>query len=168
MRESRRDGLDDALDRALASYGEAPERDGLERRVLAKVNERATRRHPVRGFAIAAIGAAAAAVCWLLWPEMPKTAVHPKPAVTALSMRTIPPRDAAVVLPRAAKRRHIPKKPVEPKLAQFPAPSPMSGEERALVRLATGDPKNIPRELMHSGDPIEPLRIEAIEIKPLE
>jgi hypothetical protein len=175
MREWREDRsekvrLDELLDNALASYCQAPETEGLERRVLAKVNERA-RRRPAGRFAMAL--AAAAALCWLLWWEMPKTAMHPPASKTtkpteALLARTTPARDPVVVLPHANKKSGKPRRPAEPKLAQFPAPSPMSSEERALLRLVTGDPKNIPRELTHSGNPIEPLQIAAIEIKPLE
>jgi hypothetical protein len=177
MREWRQDRLDEMLDDALASYGEGSEREGLERRVLAKVNERAIRMRP-RGRLAMAMGAAAAAVCLLFWWEMPKATVQPRLAITATSkasktgepllVRTAPARDSAIVLPRATKLRSTPRRPVEPKLARFPAPSPMSSEERALLRLATGDPKDIPRELTHSGDPIQPLRMAAIEIKPLE
>ena len=176
MREWQ-DRLDEMLDGALASYGEAPEREGLERRVLAKVNERALRRHPIRRFA-APVGVAAAVCCLLLWWAMPDITTHPRKTITAASqmrkvgevpsMRTIPAPDLAVVPPPAAKLRSTPKRPAAPKLSRFPAPSPMSSEERALLRLAMGDPKYIPRELTRSGSDIEPLRIAAIEIKPLE
>lgn len=177
MREWPQDPLDEMLDDALASYGEASEREGLERRVLAKVNERTMCRRSIRRV-VMAIGAAAAAVCCLFWWEMPKMTIHPRPATTTTSKtrkaeepvmaRTIPARGSAVVPSRATKLRNTPKVSAEPKLARFPTPSPMSGEERALLRLATGDAKAVPRELTHSGDPIEPLRMAAIEIKPLE
>lgn len=179
MREWRQDRLDEMLDDALASYGKAPEREGLERRVLAKVNERTMPARPSGRFVLA-MGAAAAAACCLVWWEMPKMTMHPSPAATttttpktskteeALLAKTIPARDPTVVLSRPAKLRSRPKRSAEPKLPQFPTPSPMTGEERALLRLATGDTKAIPRELTHSGDPIEPLRMAAIEIKPLE
>jgi hypothetical protein len=86
----------------------------------------------------------------------------------ALTARAISPRDFAVVLPRAAKSRRMRTEPAEPKLARFPTPSPMTSKEWALLRLVSGDAKNIPRELTHFGEPIEPIQLTAIEIKPLE
>ena len=176
MREWQ-DRLDETLDGALASYGEAPEREGLERRVLAKVNERARHRRPI-GWLAAPIGAAAAAACCFLWCPMPNMMTHPGRATTAapqtrktggaLFVRTIPAPDSAVVQSAATKRRSTPKRPAAPKLPRFPTPTPMSSEERALLRLAMGDPKYIPRELTRAGSAIEPLRIAAIKIKPLE
>jgi hypothetical protein len=169
MREGRQDPLDEMLDDALASYGEAPEREGLERRVLAKIDERAARTRPVRRCAM--VVGAAAAVCCLLWWEMPKTTIQSRPALatTSKTRKTEQPLLARTVIrPRATKQKTAGNRSVEPKLARFPAPSPMSAEERALLRLVTGDPKLIPLELTHPGSPIEPLRMAAIEIKPLE
>ncbi len=168
MREWQ-DRLDEMLDGALASYGEAPEREGLERRVLAKLNERAMRRRSIGRFA-APIGAAAAAVCCLLWWATPATATHPRPTITAAGSAVVPSHAtrSPATRPPAAKLRRTPKRPAAPKLSQFPAPTPMSSEERAWLRLAMGDPKYIPRELTRTGSHIEPLQIAAIEIKPLE
>lgn len=177
MREQRQDRLDQVLDDALASYGEAPESEGLARRVLAQVAERTTRTRPSRRLAMA-VGAAAAVVCSLFWWEMPRMTVDPLPTNTvkaairktedALTAQSISPRDFAVVLPRAAKSRRMRTEPAEPKLARFPTPSPMTSKEWALLRLVSGDAKNIPRELTHFGEPIEPIELAAIEIKPLE
>src|SRR5690242_18591691 len=117
MREWQ-DRLDEMLDGALASYGEAPEREGLERRVLAQVNKRAIRRHSIGRFA-APIAAAAAAACCLLWWAAPDRTTHPHQATTATSqtrktgealfVRTIPAPESTVVPPPAAKRRRTPK-----------------------------------------------------------
>ncbi len=164
MREWQ-DPLDEMLDGALASYGEAPEREGLERQVLAKVNQRAQRRRRSIGRFAASLGAAAAAVGCLLWWAMPDIATHPSPTITAAHSAVVPP---PANKPPVIKLRRTPKRPAAPKLSQFPAPTPMSSEERALLRLATGDPKYIPRELTRAGTDIAPLRIAAIEIKPLE
>jgi hypothetical protein len=182
VREHGQDRLDQVLDDALASYGEAPESEGLARRVLAQVTERTTRTRPARRL-VMAIGAAAAAVCCLFWWETPKMTVDPLPASIikpamrktedALTAQAISPRDFAVVLPRATKSGRTLTKPAEPKLARFPTPSPMTSKEWALLRLVSGDAKNIPRELTHFGEPIEPIQLTAIEltaieIKPLE
>jgi hypothetical protein len=50
-------------------------------------------------------------------------------------------------------------------LSQFPAPSGLSGEERALVRLAQA--KSNLRQVTYLGHPVEQLYIAAIEIRPL-
>jgi hypothetical protein len=173
MREQR-DRFDDALDEALASYGEAPESAGLERRILARVAERTARRPSLRPFAVAIC--TAAAVCCLVWWKIPKAAVQTHPAKTTVSavrkIETskiqIPAHGQAIVLVSATKPRRTLKTSAEPKLSQFPTPFPMSSEERALVRLAMRDAKDIPPELTQLGGPIKPIQIAAVEIKPLQ
>lgn len=172
----RRDQLDKALDDALASYGEAPENEGLEQRILAAVTERARRTHAMRPLA-AAIGAAAIVImACLFWWVTPKMAIQTLPAKTTMlalrkigppQIRTIPLPEPATVLASAAKPRRTWENPPEPKLPQFPTPSPLSSEERALVQLVAHNPKHIPRELTDFGGPIKPIEITAVEIKPL-
>ncbi len=173
MREQR-DRFDEALDMALTRYGEAPEREGLERRVLERVTKRMVPTSPIRSFAVS-ICTTAAAICCLLWWQTPKASVRTYPARTSMpavrkvetSKRQVPARDYAIVPASATKRRPTLKRSGEPKLSQFPTPFPMSSEERALLQLTTRDAKDIPRELTAFGGPIEPIQITPIEIKPL-
>lgn len=176
MHERRHDRFDQMLDDALASYGVAPEREGLPQRILAQINERTMHKPPIRRLLIV-IGAAVAVVCCLFWWATPKTTMRLQSTTATASItrkteeksvQTTPARDFAVVLPRPTTQRSIRRRSAEPKLARFPTPSPMTSEEHALLRLATGDMKDIPLELTHADDPIEPLQISAIEIKPLE
>jgi type IV secretory pathway VirB10-like protein len=176
MREQR-DQLDEALDDALASYCEAPETEGLERRTLARVTKRARRTRSMKLSVMAVAAAAAAVIVCLFWLATPKTPVQTRPANTTIlalrkseappQVRPIPVPEPAFVPANAAKPRKIRKKPTEPKLPQFPTPAPLTSEERALIQLATRDAKDVPRELTYFGGPVKPIRITAIDIKPL-
>jgi hypothetical protein len=169
--EQEQELLDEELDRALINYGNAPKREGLDQRVLARVGERAThaRRRLAKDFWMATGLAAIAVGCLFRWAP-PKPATQ-KPATQsqAVLMSEIPARrDLAIVLKQTTRRARFPKRPAPPMLAQFPAPAILGSEERALLRLAAGDAKNVPPELTHFGAPAEPIQITAIEIKPLE
>ena len=174
MRDQR-DEWDDALDDALASYGEAPETEGLERRILVRVTERTRRTHPTRPLAMAMGATVAAVIACLLWVA-PKTAVQTPPAnKTMIALKdieppripTIPVREPAAVPASAANPGKIRKKPTAPKLSRFPTPAPLTSEERALIQLVTRVAKNNPRKLTDLGRPVEPIHITAVEIKPL-
>ncbi len=175
MPEPGRDHLDEALDAALTTYGETAPREGLERRVLAHVSGAKIREWPARWLAIT-IAAAATLCCGLLWFQVPNMTVHPLPGSAmpprveqegVLAALPMPARDLVIIPPPARKPRRA-KSAAEPKLARFPTPSPIGSEEAALLQLAKGEVRKIPRELMQVGGPIEPLEISAIEIKPLE
>jgi len=170
-----RDPLDEALDDALAAYGKPPENDGLERRVLARVTEEGKRMHPTKALMFA-FGAAALvlSVCLVLWVT-PRMAVENPPASTMMlaSKKIKAPRTptirasaSAAALASADKPRRIRKNTAEPKLSQFPAPSPPTREERALLQLATYAKDN-PREFTNLGRPVKPIYIAGIEIRPI-
>lgn len=166
-----RDRLDEAIDEALASYGKAPESEGLDRRILARVTGAPRRLYPAKTLVLAA-GAAAIALsfCLILW-RTPKTSVQPLPpskisaTVGAPRIRTIPEAESAAVPATVEKPRRIRTKAAEPKLAQFPAPSGLSSEERALVHLAQAQ-ENL-RQVTYLGRPVKPIDIAAIEIRPI-
>lgn len=171
------DPLDEVLDEALESYGRAPERQGLEQRILLRVTERAARKYSARSL-VMAVGSVAAliAVC-LSWWMMRTTAVQNRPATTAMfPLHKIEPRLApAVIAPppattlASAARPHRNRRTTkEPKLLRFPTPSPLTTEERALIALVTHNPKEIPRDLTSLGGPIQPIEIAAVEIKPIQ
>jgi hypothetical protein len=174
--DERRDRLDEVLDSALAGYGVAPENEGLERRILARVAEAATRRHPKRRLMLALGAATAAMAACLFLRTTTKTAEHSVPANTgtraltqieAPGTRTIRRPEPAPVLARASKPRMIRKKPAEPKLSQFPSPSPLTGEEQALVQLVTHNAKDTAQELTYLGGPVKPIQITQIDIRPI-
>lgn len=173
--DERHDRLDEALDLALTSYGATPQREGLERRILSRISESPSRTHSTGSFLMALAAAAVIAVC-LSWWMMRTTVTQTRPATTAtLPVHKIePPPAPAVLVPRPAtvlastgKPHRARKKITEPKLSRFPAPSPMTSEERALLELVA-HPKDIPPELSHLGGPVKPIYIAAVEIKPIE
>ncbi len=173
MSEPQEDRLDEALDRALATYRQPPERVGFDGRILARVAERMDRaRRLRRGLWFCAAATAAVILCLFCWPTR-KAAIRTWPASTVklktnlLIAPLAPARDLELVL-RHVTRRRAPRIGTVQKLAQFPSPVRMGAEERALLRLATGDPKNIPPELTHPGRPVEPIQISEIVIKPLQ
>lgn len=165
-----RDRLDEAIDDALAGYGKAPENEGLERRILARVTGAPKKVYPAKALALAA-GAVAIALsfCLILWMT-PKTLVQPLPpsktsaTVGAPRIRMIPEAESAAVPATVEKPRRTRAKAAEPKLAQFPAPSGLSSEERALVHLAEAQ-ENL-RQVTYIGRPVKPIDIAAIEIRP--
>ncbi len=171
-----RDQFDQELDDALATYANAPESEGLERRVLARVTQRTVRRGPILQWAAVAL-ATVAAGCWLFWSQplnpparkqLVDNAISAAHKIEASKTVTLPPRHLAIALANTRKPRRILKRLAEPKLPQFPTPFPMTAEERALLRLARGDQKLIAQGLTHLGGPVEPIQVTALEIKPLE
>ena len=175
MREPQRDRLDELLDKALTSYGKTAAREGLEKRILARIREQPANRPRLTGRLVMS-ACAAAVVCVLLWwgagiraaNKEERVAAVPTQPLQKLQSEVLPGRQMMVAFRRPPRRREVMKQLPEPKLAQFPTPSPLTAEERALLRLAARDAKDIPPELKHFGEPIEPIQMTAIQIKPLE
>jgi hypothetical protein len=56
-----------------------------------------------------------------------------------------------------------------PRLPQFPAPAPVTNEERALLAFVTRAPKEAQEALIDAPQlDVEPIRIEEIKIQPLQ
>ncbi len=143
------DNLDRLLDEALAA---PPEDPGLAPRVLARL-EAAPRRSWWIWAVPAAATAAAVVFAMAVWPDPPL--LPPAPHVDVAVLRTIPFGPARPAPAVAAQVRRVPQS------ATFPAPSPLSAEERALLRL-TATPDAFAKPF--TGDPIE---IAPLEITPL-
>lgn len=142
------DELDLVIDAALT----APPADAhLAQRVLARAGA-APRRKLWRWIAPCAAAAAAVVVAIAVWPDLPLP--PPAPLGTTL-LRTVPLRAPRQEPPVAAHSHRVPQS------ATFPTPSPLSAEERALLRLAA-TPEAFAKPF--TGDPIE---IAPIEITPL-
>ena len=175
MREPQRDRLDELLDEALTSYEKTAAREGLEKRILARIREQPAKSTRLTGRLVMS-ACAAVAVCVLLWwgagirtaNKEEGVAVVPTQPLQKLQSELLPRRELTVAFRRPRRRREVMKQLQEPKLAQFPTPSPLTAEERALLRLAARDAKDIPPELKHFGEPIEPIQMTAIQIKPLD
>ena len=64
---------------------------------------------------------------------------------------------------------HPRKRKILPRLPQFPAPAPMTNEERALLAFVARAPKQAQEALIDAQQQsVEPIRIEEIKIQPLE
>jgi len=171
-----RDPLDEALDDALRTYGRAPKSDGLEGRIVAQLDKRARGARSAK-WLTASIGAAAVLVACLFAGAVGKEVLD----VPTLSLwrghSCLPCRDSSRHhLAQLSKARapniageHRPRRTrtVKPKLSRFPAPSRMTSEERALIRLVASAAKNPSLRLDPIGGSIKPIRITAIDIKPL-
>ncbi|MBV9158023.1 MAG: hypothetical protein JO097_17290 [Acidobacteriaceae bacterium] len=170
----RQDQWDRLLEEALNSYANAPETEGLEQRILARVAESARRTHPVRRWVPAISAALIASAAYLFWCVLPHVQSPPatttitagtrirRPAPPAISTPTPP-----LVLRSAMNVRRFQRAPAKPKLPRFPTPSPMSPEEHALLQLITSDTKRFPKDLLNVGGPITPIQITELEVKPL-
>lgn len=102
-------------------------------------------------------------------PALPRPSIsNPSPAVASLetrpSPRPAPPRPAMLTHPSTLER------PPLPKLEVFPTPTPLSPQEQALADLVNRTPKEIAQEITQPAaqpHPVEPLRVAAIHIPPL-
>ncbi len=168
MSNEERDRLDEWIDGALRGYSDAEPLARIEDRVLNRVRAaRTARRRSWRlAFAVPAL-AALVVVVWIVWrqqpavapPQVPVAAIKP-PAVLA------PPVVSSVPV---AKRRHRPVRHPLPMHEYFPAPSPVTAEEKALFAWA----RRSPAEAQHAFADLRrrnegPIVIQKIEIAPLE
>ena len=171
MAGEQRDPLDRLLDDALETYASQEPRPGIEGRVLNRI--RAEGRRPrfrlLRwALPIATLGGLLAGLN--IWkdraepepsalPQMVWTAASPPSAIAATTESAQRPR----VKRRNAHRSRMPKK------AEFPVRAPLTHQERALIAFV----RTAPEEALQAFDqrlpnPIEPLRIEEIELQPLQ
>ncbi|HVP46741.1 MAG TPA: hypothetical protein VMT32_09165 [Bryobacteraceae bacterium] len=163
--------LDRMIDTALAGYSSAQPLEGLEERVLNRVRLSARRR--VIGWAVA-MAVVASVVVAAIFVRIPRAAV-PAGQDVARVQTPAPPRLVPETLRIAPKQRRgrivtkraEPPRPL-PRLEQFPSPTPMTTEERALLAFVEHHPdeaKQLVTQQQKSGEPIE---IQPIQIAPLQ
>ena len=164
--DNTRDELDRLIDGALASYADAEPLAGLEDRVVNRVRVVGARRR-IFGWGMGLAVAAAVVVVGIGIRTEQRTV--PKPAAVARGTNVAPPVAAiqrAMRIPARVRARRP--KPL-PKLKQFPAPAPMTAEERAFVAFVQRDPNEAQRTfavLRKRAD--EPIEIQPIQIAPLQ
>lgn len=165
--DDARDELDRLIDGALASYSSAEPLAGLEGRVLNRVRvARAARRWMFAwglGLAVAASVVVAPVVVWT------EREAVPKPVEVGQVKRAFP--TATARLPRLVPKRVSVKRsrgpnPL-PKLDQFPTPTPLTAEERALLALVEHNPKEAQMFADLQKRAEEPIEIQEIQIAPL-
>jgi len=185
-----RDELDRLIDSELARYAEP--REGLEQRVLARVSAEGSKRvwalNRWQYWALA--GVAAALIITMVVVPLSRNAHRETAAITARA--TAPDRGSDAIAKSSDPESHIPaphlrqgaktadnamrktksvplRLPVQrPKLDVFPAPQPLSAQERALAELTTRLPK-AERQRLFRDNEIQgaPLEISAIKISPI-
>ena len=162
-----KDELDRAIENALSAYSGAEPVTGLEQRVMSRVRiaEGERRRMLVWAFALVAAVALVVAVIVVRAPRQS----DPKSYGVAAVKRPAPPAEEPRVRPehrtrpRALRPRHLPKQ------QQFPAPTPLTAEERALLAFVGHHPAEAQKvfaDLRKRAD--EPIEIPAIQIPPLQ
>ena len=169
MEHKAYDELDRIIDRGLAGYAAHEPLAGLEDRVLNRVRLA----NPAGGAQHASLGLAVPAVAALIL-----VAVLPRSSRAPVADR-VPPSRGACRETRAASagpRRHaspairqrVARRPRPlPKRNQFPTPTPLTPEERALIAVAQLPPAGLESVSQYPANP-EEIRIEPIEIPPLQ
>jgi hypothetical protein len=178
------DDLDQLIDAALASYGEA--RVGLEQRVLTRISSQAVRSSR-RKWVFAVLAAPAVAALIFLGylvsrtpHSQPGQMAYAPPMPSAAPVVTAP---ALLVAPKAAAPGHIRQihqvdqitdrasnnAISRPKLDVFPTPQLLDAGEQALIRFVAQAPEADRKALVEGQKRIdEPLNITAIRIPPLQ
>lgn len=187
--------LDRVLNDAVATYGDPGPDPSREQRILALVQSRvanearsATRRPDLHRWLPWAMALPVAAGLLLLFLLPSKTShpahepiahmqMTPKPAVSgtarphsepARPIRALRPLQLASMQPLAQNLVPRPKRDV-PKLDVFPAPQPITAEERALAVIAAETPAPLRRALVEAQKQEDaPIKIADIRIPPLD
>ncbi len=170
-----RDELDDAISAALPEYSKADPLDGLEERVLRRVRVAAAARQTPwpfgLWFAIPAVAALllvgiALRVGWNSKSQNPDSARRAAVTVPAPApaTRVAAPKPAI----RMARERSAPVETL-PKEEYFPAPVPLTNEERVLAAWARRAPSEIEQVFAEAQkESTEPIAIRPIQIPPLQ
>jgi hypothetical protein len=188
---SDRDELDLLLDSALVAYVDSDPSPNLRSRVLSATTQRRGSEFPT-GWAMWAAPALAALLLITILLIHHRTAVVPSPPVAhqsaphgpelATSASKAPNANQAMAAtsplrlsqPRPIRTAHTVtlSQPTLPRQEVFPTPAPLSPEEQALVAEVNRNPERVSRQVEPSAarsdeEPIEPLRVAAIHIPPL-
>lgn len=151
-----RDDLDQLIDGALTQYANPEPLAGIEQRMIGRARAAAYRRRWWRWGAAIPVAAALLVVL----TQRPKPAPQ-TPAVAIIAPAPSLPPVTAPILRQAVSRR--PRTAVAaPKRATFPTASPITDQERLLLRLAQSHPEQL---LVRPPDVLE---VKPIEIAPLE
>jgi hypothetical protein len=165
MRNDPRDKVESLMDDALASYARQEPRPGLEQRVLARIHADTAPRRAIPRWTWVIPAAACLLCAGVFWSRHAGTPEQSKPA-QVIVRATAPPRPETPQTPRIVQR--VRKRKVLPRLPQFPAPAPVTNEERALLAFVAQAPKEAREALTESEQQrVEPIRIEEIKIEPL-
>ncbi len=163
------DEFDALIGGALGEYSQPEPLGGLEERVLNRVRaEGEVRRRPwwMRwGWVVPVVACAVLALVFLR--PVPRVAPPQIVAVTPAPPKPVL-REAAPAPRPVTQRKQVRRvpRPALPKLEQFPAPAPLTEEERALLALAKqGEPAHA--AFLDLEKRKEPITVQALKIEPL-
>jgi hypothetical protein len=175
------DELDRILNRALSTYPEEP-RLGLEARILRRVqNEGLGARWTGGALApwsralggVVLVAALAAGIVWFHPEQSDKPASSGRQAAEgrvpqSAKLAQVRPTAGATQGNRKVEIRARIALPRLPKLDVFPTPSPLTPEELAFVKIPKSVPSATPPQSEKADTvQLEPIQIQALEIKPL-
>ena len=179
-----RDELDLLIDSALADYAEP--RAGLEQRIVARVHAGSSTSTTGWRWALWALACTLAIAC-VISIAIPRERRSP-PASTATATTPVhvapSPRQTKEPQPQVRLRQQPAERlvsragshrrneqveaPSQPKLDLFPAPQPLSSQERALIALVTRAPAEAARLGLENREQADaPLQISQIEVPPI-
>ena len=168
--------LDKLIDAALAGYSSTEPIDGLEARILRRVETARPARWRGWEFQFALAGCAVAALLLCIFAVRmlqpgAAPAPHASPAFAGLrETATLPSRPQAppAKAVSATRRHRVPPKGL-PKNEQFPAPAPLTLEERALLAWARSAPAQAQETLAALQTGAEDrVAIAPIQISPMQ
>lgn len=169
------DELDKTLERAISTYSREEPRAGFEKRVLDKIYAHGTGNFLSRNLILAALVFACILLLAITF-SMNHESIRPssKPRVIANESN----ESIVAPMPRAVRTRE-PQHPLQakharavrfklPKQQQFPAPTPLTDQERALLALTTRSPNEMAVLVQPESRKDEPIHITEIHIEPLQ
>ena len=166
MPSDGQDKLDQILDSALATYSGREPWPGIERRILARLPQ-ANQSYVWLRWAVPVpvLAGVLMTIAYCVRPEPSHMSVQHHIVQNTISEPEVQPRRAevATVAGRKAKPRRS-----SARFGMFPAPSPLSAEERALVQLAGSNPEVLRNALVSYEHHTKPLTLEPINIPLLE
>jgi len=166
-REDKRN-VDELLDALLAVYSDAQPRPGFQTRLLANLRvspqaeSKLNVKHAIRYLWAAATAAVLSAVSLTIY--FSRTAALPEaPKIKAVGIPVLPANDRAIPgnkSPRPRKPHETVQKNFEAAVAEvrqqvFPTPTPLSEQERLLLRYLAGTPKEEVAIQSRSDEPVE-------------
>jgi hypothetical protein len=165
--------FEEKFEQALAAYadpGDAGSPQMLTARVLAAVEDRRRKRRWWFGFGIAAPALACLLLIAIALLRQPEPAL--RPAVTAMVPSSAPAVHTPVIarprMERVRGQAASSQTRTLPKLDQFPAPAPLTEQERLLVNLAAHTSPEIQQDLVQAQQQAGmPLHIAELNIAPL-
>jgi hypothetical protein len=174
--------LDRAIDAALSTYADPGPDFGLEARLMARINTariQAEGEYRHRGSrSLWACGALAAAACTVLliapWRSASPHAAaritaRERPEAVAAAGTSIPQPGKPTTAQSHIAGLHATAHNAPPKLGVFPIPTPLTGEEQALVHFATQNSEAQVKSLLPAEQPADaPIDIAAISIPPIK